>query len=150
MAAWSGVIAAAIDVLSGLISGGFWSIFAMVTSAAAVLVFFVVLNLVFASLLGYWQRVRGTTTKVDPEVMVAVILTTGFAALALLEYASSRTALQRLVLQVIACAAPLVAVLVRRKRQRLPSSLVIENPRQHILGFHLNMTRLGFPMNAND
>jgi arylsulfatase A-like enzyme len=52
--------------------------------------------------------------------MVAVILTTGFAALALLEYASSRTALQRLVLQVIACAAPLVAVLaVQNWRHRI-------------------------------
>src|SRR5262249_34937399 len=39
---------------------------------------------------------------------------------------------------------------VRRKRQRLPSSLVIENPRHHTSGFYLYMTRRGFPMNAND
>src|SRR3989442_15728249 len=39
---------------------------------------------------------------------------------------------------------------VRRKRQRLPSSLVIENPRQQTSGFHLNMVRRGFPMNASD
>ena len=38
---------------------------------------------------------------------------------------------------------------VRRKHQRLPSSLVIENPRQHTFGFHLHMTRRAFPMNAN-
>jgi hypothetical protein len=39
---------------------------------------------------------------------------------------------------------------VRRRRQRLPSSLVIENPRRSTSGFYLNMARLGFPMNAND
>ena len=39
---------------------------------------------------------------------------------------------------------------VRRKRQRLPSNLVIENPRQHTFGFHMHRTRRGFPMNAND
>jgi hypothetical protein len=31
-----------------------------------------------------------------------------------------------------------------------PSNLVIENPRQYRSSFHPNMTRLGFPMNAND
>lgn len=35
------------------------------------------------------------------------------------------------------------------KRQRLPSNLVIENPRQHTFGFHLHRTRRAFPMNAN-
>src|SRR5215831_8003749 len=35
-------------------------------------------------------------------------------------------------------------------RQRLPSSLVIENPRQSRSSFDLYMARLGFPMNAND
>ena len=39
---------------------------------------------------------------------------------------------------------------VRRKRQRLPSSLVIENPRRSTPRFYFNMARLGFPMNAND
>jgi hypothetical protein len=38
---------------------------------------------------------------------------------------------------------------VCRKHQRLPSNLVIENPRQHKLGFHLHRTRRAFPMNAN-
>jgi hypothetical protein len=38
---------------------------------------------------------------------------------------------------------------VRRKRQRLPSNLVIENPRQQRFGFYLYMTRRGFPMNAS-
>jgi hypothetical protein len=38
---------------------------------------------------------------------------------------------------------------VRRKHQRLPSNLVIENPRQHTFGFHLRSTRRAFPMNAN-
>ena len=32
----------------------------------------------------------------------------------------------------------------------IPSSPVIENPRQSTSGFRLNMARLGFPMNAND
>ena len=35
------------------------------------------------------------------------------------------------------------------KRQRLPSNLVIENPRQHTFAFHLHRTRRAFPMNAN-
>jgi len=42
-----------------------------------------------------------------------------------------------------------IAARVPRKRQRLPSNLVIENPRQHTSAFYLYMARCGFPMNAS-
>jgi hypothetical protein len=38
----------------------------------------------------------------------------------------------------------------RPQHQRLPSSLVIENPRLYRCGPGLSMARRGFPMNASD
>src|SRR2546427_6003522 len=43
-----------------------------------------------------------------------------------------------------------IAHRVRRKRQRPPSSRVIESPRQYAFGFYLYMSRLGLPINASD
>jgi arylsulfatase A-like enzyme len=123
----TGVSAAAIDVLSGVLSGGFWSSLAMAASAAIVLGLFVFLALTLGGLLSFWERRDGSGSNSLSHLTAAALLTTSFAAFMILKFATSRMGFDRTILEALACALPLIGWVLAR--------FVAHRPRLRALAF---------------